>query len=97
VFVDSSEALARLKEKNFHVIVTDIKMAKPDGIDVLVAVKEKPVGSEVILITGFGSYETMRAAEMVGAFGYVHKPFKMEELHKKIVAAAAKARKNLKQ
>ena len=96
VFTDSHEALARLREKNFHVIVTDIKMAGPDGIDVMVAAKEKGVGSEVILITGYGSYETMRAAEAVGAFDYVCKPFKMEDIFKKVSEAAAKARKHLK-
>jgi DNA-binding NtrC family response regulator len=96
VFTSSREALERLKEKNFHVVVTDIKMAEPDGIDVLVTVKKSAVGSEVILITGYGSLETMRAAEMVGAFDYICKPFKMEEVHKKVVKAAAKARMHLK-
>lgn len=96
VFTESSKALERLKEKNFHVIVTDIKMAKPDGIEVLVTVKQSAVGSEVILITGYGSFETMRAAEAIGAFDYICKPFKMDEVHKKVMKAAAKARKHLK-
>jgi DNA-binding NtrC family response regulator len=96
VFTSSRAALERLKEKNFHVIVTDVKMAKPDGIDVLVTVKESAVGPEVILITGYGSFETMRAAELIGAFDYISKPFKMEEVYKKIVKAAAKARKRVK-
>jgi DNA-binding NtrC family response regulator len=95
-FTSSQEALERLVEKKFHVIVTDIKMAKPDGIEVLVTVKKSAAGSEVILITGYGSIETMRAAEAVGAYDYLCKPFKMEELHKKIVKAAAKARKQMK-
>lgn len=96
VFTSSKQALERLAEKNFHVIVTDIKMAKPDGIEVLVTVKKSAVGSEVILITGYGSIETMRAAEAIGAYDYLCKPFKMEELHKKVVKAAAKARKRMK-
>jgi len=96
VFTSSQEALERLKKKNFHVVVTDIKMAQPDGIEVLVTVKQSAVGSEVILITGYGSFETMRAAEAIGAFDYVCKPFKMEEIHKKIVKAAAKAQKHMK-
>ena len=96
VFTSSREALKRLKEKVFHVIVTDIKMAEPDGIDVLVTVKKSAVSSEVILITGYASYETMRAAEAIGAFDYICKPFKMEEIHKRIVKAAAKMRRSLK-
>jgi len=96
VFTASKEALIRLEEKAFHVVVTDIRMAKPDGIDVMTAVKRGSPGSEVILITGYGSFETIRAAEAVGAFAYVHKPFKMEELYDKIVKAASKAGKKLK-
>jgi DNA-binding NtrC family response regulator len=96
VFTSSREALNRLKEKTFHVIVTDIKMAKPDGIEVLVTVKKSAAASEVILITGYGSFETMRAAEAVGAFDYICKPFKMEEVYTKVVKAAAKARKHSK-
>ena len=96
VFTSSAAAMKRLEEKNFHVVVTDIKMAKPDGIDVMVAVRKSGVGSEVVLITGYGSAETMRAAEFAGAFGHVCKPFKMEDIHKQIVKAAAKARKHVK-
>jgi DNA-binding NtrC family response regulator len=96
VFTSSKEALERLKEKTFDVVVTDIKMAGPDGIDVLVSVKQSDVASEVILITGYGSFETIRAAEAVGAFDYICKPFKMEEIHKKVVKAAAKARRHAK-
>ena len=96
VFTSSREALKRLQEKNFHVIVTDIKMAKPDGIDVLVSVKGSGVGSEVVLITGYGSVETLRAAEITGAFDYICKPFKIEEVHKRILKAAAKAHKHIK-
>ena len=95
-FSSSSQALERLKEKTFHVIVTDIKMVKPDGIEVLVTVKRETTATEVILITGYGSFETMRIAEAVGAFDYVCKPFNMEDICKKIVKAAAKARKHLK-
>jgi DNA-binding NtrC family response regulator len=94
VFTSSEKALERLKEKAFHVVVTDIKMAKPDGIDVLVTVKRSAATSEVILITGYGTFETVRAAEAVGAFDYICKPFKLEEVYKKVAKAAAKARRH---
>ncbi len=92
----SRQAIDRIKEKTFDVIVTDIKMEGPSGIDLLVAVKAEAPGSEVILITGYGSYETLRQAEAVGAYDYVHKPFKVEEVYKRVVKAAARARKRLK-
>lgn len=93
VFTSSKDALRRLSEKAFDVVVSDIKMAEPDGLDVLVTVKRSEPSPEVILITGYGSFETSRAAEAVGAFDYICKPFKLEEIHKKVVKAAAKARR----
>jgi DNA-binding NtrC family response regulator len=96
VFTASQEALKRLEEKTFHVVITDIRMAKPDGIDVMTAVKRSSPASEVILITGYGSFETIRAAEAVGAFAYICKPFKMEELYDKVAKAASKAGKHMK-
>ncbi len=93
-FTVSRDAIDRLKEKTFDVIVTDIKMEGPTGIDILVAVKKEAPASEVILITGYGSFETYRTAETVGAFDYIHKPFKVEDVYKKIAKAAAKARKH---
>lgn len=92
-FTESPKALERLKEKTFDVIVTDIKMKGPSGIDVLVAVKNQSPQSQVILITGYGSFETMRQAEAVGAFDYINKPFKAEDLYKKVLKAAHKAQK----
>lgn len=96
VFTSSEKALERLKEKTFHVVVTDIKMAKPDGIEVLVTVKRSAPASEVILITGYGSFETVRDAEAVGAFDYICKPFKLEDVYRKVVKAADKARRHSK-
>ncbi len=96
-FTESPIAIDRLKEKTFDVIVTDIKMQGPTGIDVLVAAKNLAVSPSVILITGYGSFETMRQSEAIGAFDYICKPFKMEDIHKKIVKAAHKKKKRAKQ
>ncbi len=95
-FTKPQEAIVRMREKTFDVIVTDIRMEGIDGIDILAAVKQSPLPSEVILITGYGSFETLRAAEAIGTFDYVNKPFKLEEIQKKIEKAAAKARKRSK-
>ncbi len=96
-FTSSRQALDRLKEKTFDVIVSDIKMEGPTGIDVLVSVKQAASPSEVILITGYGTLETLRASEAVGGFAYVLKPFKAEDIHKQVVKAARRARRNAKQ
>ena len=93
-FTDSRTALSRLEEKEFDVIVTDLKMGGPTGIDVLVSVKKSGYKSEVIIITGYGSIETSRDAEFGGAYAFIHKPFQMSDIHKLIKKAAKKASKH---
>ena len=95
-FTKSPAAIDRLREKAFDVIVTDIKMQGATGIDVLLAAKGQASGPSVIMITGYGSFETMREAEAIGAFDYICKPFKVEEIYKRIVKAANKARRRAK-
>ena len=51
-FTESIQALKRIEEKSFDVIITDLKMEGPTGIDVLVAVKKIAARAEVIIITG---------------------------------------------
>lgn len=95
-FNESKKALERLKEKTFDVIVTDLKMQGPTGIDVLVAVKKESYKSEVIIITGYGSFETFREAEYVGAFDFISKPFQMSEIYNLVKKAASKAHRHSK-
>ena len=92
-FVDSSSAVERLSQKRFQVVVTDLKMKGPTGLDVLVAVKKQNLPTQVIIITGYRTFEATRAAEFVGAYGFLDKPFRMEELYDLVEKAAKKARK----
>lgn len=89
-FTESQKALDRLEEKKFHVVITDIRMSAPDGIDVLSFVKKRGLNTQVIVITGYGSIETVLDSKYLGAFSYVKKPFKMDELCKLVVKAAEK-------
>jgi DNA-binding NtrC family response regulator len=91
VFTDSSAALQRLTERSFRVIVTDIKMRGPSGMDVLRAVKESAPATQVIVITGYATIETNHEAEALGAFHFVAKPFTMKELVRLVVKAAKSA------
>jgi DNA-binding NtrC family response regulator len=93
-YTDSQSALNRIKEKSFDVIVTDVKMEGPSGLDVLMTVKRENYRSEVIMITGYSPFESYREAEAVGVFGYITKPFKMDDLYQRIKKAAKKAQKN---
>jgi DNA-binding NtrC family response regulator len=80
VFTDSSTALERLKEKTFGVLVTDMKMRGPSGMDVLRFVKESAPSTHVIVITGYATIETNHEAQALGADHFIAKPFKMKEL-----------------
>lgn len=83
------EAVNYLKNATFPIVLSDIRMAELDGMAVLRQVKTSGVGSAVILMTGFGSMEGAIEAIQEGAFDYVSKPFKMDNL-KTIVARAVK-------
>jgi len=92
-FTVSRQALERLKEKHFDVVVTDLKMDAPTGMEVLRTVQSVSADTEVIIITGYATIETSREAEVVGAFSFIAKPFQMKEMHKLVQKAAQKSRK----
>ncbi|HKT11479.1 MAG TPA: sigma-54 dependent transcriptional regulator [Terriglobia bacterium] len=77
----ANEALAAGKTASFEVILSDIRLGPElNGLDVLRAFKSIQPDSEVILITAFGSMETAIEAVKAGAFDYLSKPFKIEEV-----------------
>jgi len=79
-FVDSQRAIDRLSEERFDILVTDLKMGKPTGLDVLHYVQEHAPTTKVIIITGFATVETARAAMKGGAVDFIAKPFKISQL-----------------
>ena len=75
------EALEVGKQELFDVIISDMRLgANLDGLDVLRTYKTLQPESEVILITAFGSMETAIEAVKAGAFDYISKPFKIDEV-----------------
>ncbi len=93
VFTDSQTAIDRLAVQRFDVVITDLKMAGPTGLDVLRFVRDNSFGTQVIIITGYGSMDAARKAEYTGAFDFVNKPFSMKTLETMTRKAARKARK----
>ena len=84
-------ALALMKEKNFDVVLLDIKMpGGMDGIEVLKESKMIQPLTEVILLTGHASVETSIEGMNSGAFDYLIKPVKFAELLEKLIAAFEK-------
>ena len=74
------EALSKISENDFDVVITDLKLDKVTGLEVLKAAKVNNPQTEVIVLTGFGSIETAVAAMKAGAIDYLTKPFDTEEL-----------------
>jgi len=82
------EAIQRLNSNNvYDLVVTDLKMKKVDGLEVLKAVKNANSSTEVVLITAYGTIGTAVQAIRDGAYDYVTKPFR----HQEILKAAKKA------
>ncbi len=75
------EAMEVGKRESFDVIISDMRLGSSlNGLDVLRAYKTIQPESEVILITAFGSMETAIEAVKAGAFDYISKPFKIDEV-----------------
>jgi DNA-binding NtrC family response regulator len=92
-FLDGEKALARFDEEPFDVVVTDIRMEKIDGLEILERILAKSSHTKVIMITGYATVETAREALVKGAFDFIAKPFKPEDLRVIIKRAAEELRK----
>ncbi|WP_319762653.1 response regulator [Maridesulfovibrio sp.] len=92
-FTDSSKALARVHERNFDIVVTDLKMDGVDGMQFLTEVKGISPETEVIIITGFATMETAKESIRKGIFDFLAKPFKLGEIQEVIRQADEKIQK----
>ncbi len=78
---DGEQAVERLAAGAFDVVVTDLKMPKLDGIDLLKRIKLTPAADmEVIMMTAYGSIPVAVEAIKLGAFDFLTKPFRNEEI-----------------
>ena len=82
------EAVALVTEQLFDVVLLDVKMpGGMDGIETLREIKRLKPLTEVVLLTGHASVETSIEGMKLGAFDYLLKPIKLEELMPKLAAA----------
>ena len=77
---DGQEALSRFQAETFDLLISDIKMPKVDGLELLRKVKELRPNLSVIMITAYASPEDAIVAMKAGAYDYLTKPFKLEEI-----------------
>jgi DNA-binding NtrC family response regulator len=79
-FTDSASALARVEEKRFDIVITDLKMEGVDGMHFLAKVKEIWPSTNVVVITGFATSDTAKESFRHGAFDFIAKPFKLSDI-----------------
>ncbi|MGE5789778.1 MAG: sigma-54-dependent transcriptional regulator, partial [Syntrophaceae bacterium] len=77
---DGAAALEIIRKKKFDLVITDLKMPRVDGIELLKGVKETAPETAVILLTAFASGETALAAMREGAYDYVEKNFNVDDM-----------------
>ena len=92
---DGREALRKIEENPYDVMILDIMMPNMDGLEVLRRVKETHPNMDVIMITGLSQIDTAVQAMKLGAFDYISKPFEPDEL--KLVVQRALERRRLLQ
>jgi DNA-binding NtrC family response regulator len=81
---DGEEATERLQEESYDVVLTDMRMPKKSGLEVLQFAKNVNELTVVIMMTAFGTIESAVEAMKNGAHDYIQKPFELEELEVKI-------------
>jgi DNA-binding NtrC family response regulator len=79
-FTSPNEAIKRITEEFFPVLITDLKMKELDGIEILKMVQKISSPTKVIIITGFATVEKAKEALKIGAYDFIAKPFKLSQL-----------------
>jgi DNA-binding NtrC family response regulator len=87
-----SHALELLDAQPFDLMLTDLKMDKVDGMTLLRRCKAQHPDTEVIMITGYATLETAVEAMKEGAFHYIAKPFRLDEVRQTVAEALEKIR-----
>jgi pyruvate, water dikinase len=95
--VDSQQAIERLRQKPFDVVITDLKMKGPTGLDIVHFIRQQDQHTQMIIITGFATLEAARDAEYCEVVDFIHKPFRLDQLGSAVKKAAKKAARLRKQ
>jgi two-component system response regulator FlrC len=74
------EALCRMREKYYHLVITDMRMPEMNGVDLLKKVKASVPRTPVVMLTAYGTIQSAVDAMKQGAFDYLLKPFSSESL-----------------
>jgi DNA-binding NtrC family response regulator len=86
---DSQAAIDQLARTRYDVLITDLKMAGPSGLDVLRFVQEQTPSTRVIVITGYATAEQAKESMKGGAVDFIAKPFRISQLRELIARTLA--------
>ena len=93
--VDGSQAVAHLRSHSYDLVISDIKMPRMTGLELLAHIKERTPETVVLMVTAFSSTEEAVDAMKQGAYDYITKPFKNEEI--RLIVKNALERRALRQ
>ncbi len=86
------KGLHLLKTNSFEVVLTDLKMPKVDGMQILEECRQQHPSTEVIMITGYATVDSAIEAMKKGAYHYVSKPYRIDAVRKTVAEALEKIR-----
>lgn len=85
--VDGEEALSKINQDLFNLVLLDIKMPKLDGLEVLRRLREAKLRTPVLVLTAYQSVELAKEAIKLGARDYLPKPFERDQILKAVKGA----------
>src|SRR5499427_9346896 len=77
---DGAEALKELHRRSYNLVISDLKMPNMGGLELIQRITEEGLPVLTVIMTGFGTVETAIEAMKKGAYDYILKPFKVEEV-----------------
>jgi len=93
---DGQKALQYIQERVFDIVLTDLLIDDVNGLEILEKTKQQSSSTEVIILTGFGTVDSAIAATKKGAFHYLQKPIKPDEVRNIIGQATNKLKLSIR-
>ena len=93
--VNGAQAVVHLREHNYDLVISDIKMPRMTGLELLAHIKERTPETVVLMVTAFSTTDEAVEAMKQGAYDYITKPFKNEEI--RLIVKNALERRDLRQ
>ena len=88
---DGDEAIAKIRSQNFDLVITDLRMPRVSGEEVVRFTRDTHPGSKVIVISGYSSLATVSQTVQNGACAFLAKPFSIKELLQSVEQALREA------